>query len=39
MVFNLTVNGSVLTDRDLQTVVGQAVDDSLRYGGRLGRYG
>jgi len=35
----IQVNGSVLTDRDLQEVVGQAVDDSLRYGGRLGRYG
>lgn len=39
MVFNLTVNGSVLTDRDLQEVIGQAFDDSLRYGGRLGRNG
>lgn len=38
-VINLTVQGSLIHERDLQTVVGQAVDDSLRYGGRLGRYG
>lgn len=38
-VINLTINGSVIHERELDQVVGQAFDNSLRYGGRLGRNG
>lgn len=39
VVVNVTVQGNMVHERELETVIGQAVANQLRYGGRLGLRG